>query len=253
MNTGIFNLSPFNNTNKHSEVDIINKLYIKNNKTSQIAKQDTNKIFDDKKWFYICSSGGCGSTLLYKYLTNFGNVEHIHDRYPPEKLEFVGKRNSTEDTYSEWFNKVTIPENEIHNYKVIFIYRDAIDVIYSRFGGPRGPNINHLKHVMCKNEGNIHLNDVIYNKKDLYELEEFFDNYVYKTNKNYSIYCIKYENFFDNIEVINKILEIPNIKSLYPTRIERKKKKKKIHVNILNAIYDNLKLKMKKMRAIQII
>jgi hypothetical protein len=252
MNTGIFNLSPFYDTNKHYDIDIIKNLKLFNkDKTPDIAKYDASKIFDNKKWFYVCSSGGCGSTLLCNYLSNFGNVEHIHDRNPPEKLEFVGNRNSDEDIYSEWFNKVAIDENVLPNYKVIFLYRNPIDVIYSRFGGPRGTNINHLKHVMCKNEGNIQLNEVLFSKKDLYELEDFFDNYVYKTNKNYSIYCIKYENFFNNIELINKVLEIPNINSLYPTKKERKEKQ--IHVNILKNIYANLNLKMRKMHAIEIV
>lgn len=47
-----------------------------NNKT-------TPNIFDKNKVFYVCSSGGCGSTILFNYLKNFGNVYHIHDRYPP--------------------------------------------------------------------------------------------------------------------------------------------------------------------------
>ncbi len=35
-----------------------------------------------------------GSTVLFNYLANFGNVYHIHDRYPPKKLQYVGKENT---------------------------------------------------------------------------------------------------------------------------------------------------------------
>lgn len=52
-----------------------------------------NKNFYDKNMnYYICSYGGCGSTVLMNYLSNFGNVYHIHDRYPPSKLKYVGKK-----------------------------------------------------------------------------------------------------------------------------------------------------------------
>ena len=79
------------------------------------------EIFDKSKVFYICSSGGCGSTIIFNYLKNFGNVYHVHDRYPPNKLEYIGKENTDKDVYSEWFNGVQIPEENLKNYKNVLI------------------------------------------------------------------------------------------------------------------------------------
>lgn len=207
--------------------------------------------FDKNMNYYICSSGGCGSTILSNYLSNFGNVYHIHDRFPPDKLCYIGKENTDEDIYSEWFNSVEIPEEKLNLYKVIFIYRNPIDVIFSRFVQSKGPNITHLKNVKCKNNGLIGLGDIINSKQDLYGLEEFYDNYTIPKKRNYQIYCIKYEYFFYNIEVFNKVLGIPNIRSLYPIKAERTKTL--TYLKELRAIYYNLIMKMKKMPFIKVI
>ena len=126
--------------------------------------------------YYICSYGGTGSTVLFNYLANFGNVYHIHDRYPPKKLQYVGKENTNEDIYNEWFNGVEIPEENLKNYKIIFIYRHPIPVIFSRFAQYNGPNIPHLQNIKCINNGNINIYDFINLKKDFYVIEGFFDN-----------------------------------------------------------------------------
>lgn len=207
--------------------------------------------FDKNMNYYICSSGGCGSTILSQYLKNFGNVYHIHDRYPPDKLCYVGRENTDKDVYTEWFNNVEIPEEKLSAYKVIFIYRNPIDVIFSRFIQPTGPNTTHLQHIKCKNNGLIGLGDIISTKMDLYGLEEFYDNYTLLKNRNYPIFCVKYEYFFYNIELFNKALGLPDIKALYPIKFERTKKI--TYIKELSLIYYNLIMKMKKMPFLTII
>ncbi len=210
-----------------------------------------NTYFDKNMNYYICSSGGCGSTILMNYLSNFGNVYHIHDRYPPEKLCYVGRENSTEDIYREWFNKTEIPKEKMHNYKVIFLYRNPIQVIFSRCIQPQGPNIPHLKNIKCMNNGLIGLKDVLDSKMDLYGLEEFYDNYSLPKNRNYEIYCVKYEQFFSNIHLFNKVLGLPDIKQLYPVKNERPKKF--THLQELSTIYYRLIMKMNVMPFIKLI
>ena len=210
-----------------------------------------NNYFDKNKVFYVCSAGGCGSTVLFNYLKNFGTVYHIHDRYPPNNLEYIGKENTDKDIYSEWFNGVKIPDEKLQNYKVIFIYRDPIQVIFSRFAQRNGPNIQHLKHIKCDNGGNINIYDVLKTRKDLYKLEDFFDNYVIPSKRNYNIYCVKYDLFWSNISLFNKVMEIPDIKELYPVRQE---KPKQIQFLIqLGFIYKSLISKMQSMRFIEIV
>lgn len=208
-------------------------------------------IFNKNMNYYVCSYGGCGSTIIFKYLSNFGNVYHIHDRFPPSKLCYIGKENTSEPVYEEWFNKTEIPEENLKCYKVLFLYRNPIDVIFSRFVQTRGPNIPHLQHIKCINNGLIGLGDIINNNKDLYGLEQFYDNYTIPKDRNYEIYCIKYEDFFNNIDIFNKVLGIPDIKRLYPIKKERRKKK--TFVKELTQIYYNLMLKMELMPFIKLI
>lgn len=211
----------------------------------------TNNIYDKNRIFYVCSYGGSGSTMLFEYLKNFGNVYHIHDRYPPSQLEYIGKENTDKDIYSEWFNGVKIPDSELHKYKVIYIYRNPIDAIYSRFVKPNGPNIPHLQHIKCNNNGDINFFDVLKSGKDLYGLEEFFDNYTICKKRNYHIYCVKYEMFWNNISFFNKLMEIPDIKSLYPIKKERAKKLQ--YITNLRTIYISLIYKMIKKPFIELI
>jgi hypothetical protein len=196
--------------------------------------------------YYICSSGGCGSTVLFNYLSNFGNVYHIHDRYPPNKLQFVGSKNNSENINGEWFNGVEILESELINYKVIFIYRNPIPVIFSRFAQRQGPNVKHLQNIKCDNNGDINFFHVLGSGKDLYKIEEFFDNYTsIPSERNYDIYCIKYELFFNNISFFNQIMNIPDIIELYPIKSEHNKKYQ--YVRELLIIYNKLIQKMNRM------
>ena len=223
---------------------------------SVVFKQNQNvtkTIFNKNMNYYVCSFGGCGSTIIFNYLSNFGNVYHIHDRNPPKKLKYVGKTNTSEDVYSEWFNTIDIPESEINNnnYKVIYVYRNPLKVIYSRLAQKNGPNVTHLKHIMCDNNGNIHLSDVLRSKRDLYKLEEFYDNYSIRQERNYNIYCVKYEDFFNNISLFNKIIGLPDIKELYPAKHERHHK---IHFEEqLTQIYKSLIEKMNKKQFIEVV
>ena len=211
-----------------------------------------NNIFDKDMNYYVCSFGGCGSTVLANYLSNFGNVYHIHDRFPPNELTYVGKNNTNEDIHDEWFNNVKIPYEKLSKYKVIFIYRNPIEVIFTRFAQRHGPNVKHLQNIKCDNDGNINFYDVLYSKRDLYKMEEFFDNYTNITNRNYNIYCIKYEFLFNNnFDILNYILGIPNIKQLCPVKQERPRKYQ--YINELRIIYKSLLYKMSKLNGIQLI
>ena len=221
------------------------------NSTNPIKKSQVHNYFNKNMNYYICSYGGCGSTVLFNYLSNFGNVYHIHDRYPPKKLQYIGKENTLEDIYSEWFNGIEIPEEELDNYKVIFIYRHPIQVIFSRFVQTKGANIPHLQNIKCENNGNISIYDVIRLRKDLYGIEDFFDNYTIPTDRNYEIYSIKYESFWNNIKLFNYTIGIPDIKELYPVKQERPKAF--TFVNDLSIIYRSLIIKMAGMCFIEII
>ena len=187
------------------------------------------------KIFYICSYGGSGSKMLTAYLNNFGKVYHIHSRNPPNKLEGI---------HGEYFNGNPIIQEELKNYCVIFIYKNPINSIYSKFF-----DSNHLRNV--ETASTTTLRHVINQKKDLYGIEEFFDNYVTKNIKrNYKVHCVKYEDFFDNISTFNKTFNLKDDKSLYPIKREREHKKSE-YITLKN-IYQNLLNKMDKMKFIHV-
>jgi hypothetical protein len=192
--------------------------------------------------FYVCSYGGCGSKMLCAYLNNFGKTRHIHSKNPPNKLTYIHDKS----IHDEWFNlDKEIPENELENYTVIYIYKNPIDSIYSRFLHP-----GHLYNI--QSDTSIRLEQVIDSGKDLYGIYDFFNAYTKPCqSRNYKIYCIKYEEFFQNIEEFNRILKLPDKKNLYPrekiTKREKKESKK------LFPIYKELLDKMEKMNFIEVI
>jgi hypothetical protein len=247
------------NAIKKKKEEIKKTIAIKILKRKQLANY-RKKIFNPHRTFYVCSYGGSGSTMLTKYLRLFGNVEHIHSRNPPDRLTYVGAKNTNtntnENTYYEWFNSVPIPQHEIEKYTVIYIYRNPVDSILSRFYMK-----DHLRHIQCPDE-NTKVKDVLSRQSDLYQLEQFHSHYITPNkNRNYKIHCIKYENLFDNIAELNRFLKIPDIPGLYPVKKERNKTpnddKKKNHAlkvkTALGTIYKKMIDNMQRMPFLQII
>ena len=73
--------------------------------------------------YIVCTYGGSGSWMLINYLKNFGTTYHIHDRDLPKYLTRPNPEN-------EQFSSVAVDPSK---YKVIFIYRDPVKAIFSRF------------------------------------------------------------------------------------------------------------------------
>ncbi len=208
---------------------------IDNMRHTTIEKIRGNK----EKVFYVCSYGGCGSKVLCEYLGYFGKVKHVHSRQPPINLTHIGLYSQ----YDEWFSKIPIAKEDLQNYYVIFIYRDPIKAIQSRFGQKE-----HLEHIQCN--PTITLKQVIETQQDLYGIENFFDNYTNKTTKrNYKIYCVKYEDLFNNIEELNRVLNIRCNKDIYPVEKTSNKPLSREHL-ALYPIYANLIKKMNGMKFI---
>ena len=178
------------------------------------------------KIFYVCSYGGSGSKMLCQALNRYGRSVHIHSRCPPDKLEFVGGAK----TYVEWFNGTPIPEDKLECVTVIYIYKNPIKAIYSRF-----ENVNHLNHIQCKP---CKLADVLASKKDLYGIQNFYQNYTTPNSKrNYKIVCVKYEDIF---EKQNELSEYLGIGPLNLTKQETHRPENMENTKILEDIYKDL-------------
>ena len=81
---------------------------------------------------------------------------------------------------------------------------------------------------------NITLNDVLNTGKDLYKIKEFYDNYTKPNeNRNYKIYCIKYEEIFDKQDELSKLLGIGEL------NLVNKSNRKNTNTK-LNEIYSDL-------------
>ena len=156
------------------------------------------EYFNHTKTFYICSYGD--STMLSSSLKKYGNVEHIHSRYPPNELEFIGGQNGGNAHY-EKFNGIKIPNDKLDNYNVIFIYINPVKAIFSRF-----EDSLHLGNI--ETDTTTTKNDVIAQMKDLYGLTEFYNNYTTPKERNYPIYCVRYEELFEKQNELSHILGI---------------------------------------------
>ena len=91
----------------------------------------------------------------------------------------------------------------------------------------------HLEHIQT--DKSIKLNDVLSSRKDLYKVQEFYDNYT-KPNKkrNYKIYCVKYEDIFDKQDELSNLLGIGKL------NIVKKKSAGSNSNKELDNIYKNL-------------
>lgn len=168
--------------------------------------------------FYVCSYGGSGSTMLTNYLAQFGQVYHVHGRYPPKRLtKLVDAISDNVSNDAKWFSDEELSSEELERTSVIFIYRNPAKAINSRFLNPF-----HLQNIQLKKL--VTLNEVLRTQRDLYGIEEFYHNYVdFSEERNYPILCVKYETLFDNWHQLNNALQLPYNPSIeFPENRERK-------------------------------
>ena len=181
--------------------------------------------FKPDRHFYICSFGGCGSWVLARYLANFGKVHHIHSRLPPSPditdVEREHFTNTVENKKNENKNKnKNKNKNPTRKDYVIYIYRDPVAAMCSV--ERRFPFSDHLKNIEC-DDTSVTMADIVTSGTDLIGLNQFYRNYTTNCNKRkYPIYCIKYEQLFENINLLNRLFGIYNLPALYPQRVEHK-------------------------------
>lgn len=195
------------------------------------------------KNIFICSYGGCGTVILRNTLQKLGYTVHaLHSRNPPIKLEYFGKNNGGK-AHCLHFNGIPIPDNLLENYTVIYIYKNPINAIYSRF-----MRSVHLRYIQAKKEYTFQ--QLIDAKSDIFGLEEFFDNYFTPNpERNYKIYCIKYEEMFDHFQEISEKLNL-----IEPLNITKKETvRDQVEIDTLTQIYQPLIDKMKTKKFLEII
>jgi len=206
----------------------------------------TSDTYQQKKKIIVVSSGGCGSWCLVRYFRSIGyEATHIHSRYPPSKLRYGSDQ--------EKFSDRVVKEDDMENIKVIYIFRENIEKsIYSRFVERNWKQ--HLKHIECFHP-DASFENLLSKKVDLFGLENFFDNWTTSSpERNYKIYCIKYETLFDNIVEIMNIIgnnSHKNVKKIAKIETERNDVDK--HTEDIREIYKTFIKKMMKMPFIKIV
>ena len=197
----------------------------------RVIKNPCINTDEKNRTFVVCSYGGCGSSMLSNALRKYGNVVHSHARYPPQKLRIF--------TLTGLGGEIS-PEH-LHKFKVIFIYKDPVKAIYSRFTDKQ-----HLKHI--GSNPYVTIPDFAHKKIDLYQLEAFYDNFVNDNDRNYKIYCVKYEELFEKQDELSKVLELPEPLCLTKKETNRQRP----HAQDLETVYKPLKDKMAAMPFIHI-
>lgn len=88
------------------------------------------------------------------------NVRLIHDRNPPKELEFIGGDCYDGTKYKGLkFNRKKIPDEYLHKFTVLYIYKNPINSIYSRL------HRDNISKFLSENEEVIKLSDVIEQKR----------------------------------------------------------------------------------------
>lgn len=176
--------------------------------------------------FIVCSYGGSGSWMLVNYLNNFGKAYHVHDRYPPNKLTYP-------DPNTERFSKIEVEPDKLESFKVIFIYKNPVQAIFSRFN-----SVDHLRNIQSSE---LTYRSIFGRNVDCFGITEYYNTYMNPSDRNYSIFCIKYETFFANIDNFNQTMGISIVdKNLLPVKKETARHYKPEEYKYLMTIYAEL-------------
>ena len=208
-----------------------------------------NRPEEGSRIFYVCSFGGCGSTMLSKFLKRYGLVFHVHSRVPPEKLTTVIE-TPHKPFAKEWFSDTLAPQQK--RITVIYLYRNPTYTLLAETGakGKRLYNPLHLKNIQVKAVVpatiQAYIKDSIENNTENLGYGEFFENYTSAIiPKNYDIYCMDYDRIWDNLEEIYFALGLPlGDVDKFPKKKDRDRQYNDSDVEGLNVIYSQLYRKM---------
>jgi len=171
-----------------------------------------------KPTFCICSFGGSGSTMLTRFLMQYGKVVHIHDRKPPEFLTITKQIGDYDGTFST----TRVKDADLHNVVVMYLFRDPTEAQISRwslqhFQHIQVPDFDKYKHILSDPQTYIN------NNQNLLQYNQFHQNYIEAKPKNYTIYAINYHKIFDpnNILLLCETLKLPSTAHTnFPTQKE---------------------------------
>jgi len=76
--------------------------------------------------------------------------------------------------------------------------------------------------------------------KDLYKIREFHNNYIkVNKNRNYKIYCVKYEDIFDKQDELSNLLGIGKLNMVNKSVRKNNKELDKIYADLIEEMNNN--------------
>ena len=193
--------------------------------------------------FDICISsiGGVGSTMFMDFVANYKNINL--NRFPPNSPGSKYKHSLSPPTENFIKKAILIIGNPIESFLSIQ-NRDMVRCHLNNL------NLKYQNIPMIKKEndliGKTDINKII-EYKDIFCLEEMYNNWVSKKNVTYPIMIIKYESIWDNLESIFTFLEIPHSEiNKFPKKKQRNTIKENFDITIIDKlenIYFNLLIK----------
>ena len=175
--------------------------------------------------YFVFSYGGCGSTMLCSFLSQFGRSYHLHDNKPPKFL--------TDSTPPIPITSCTVrlsqdPARRLknENCKVIYIYRNPAESKVSRpswqhcyhMGGDflshkdkisQGPlkEVNDEENLQIKMDW---VEQFASNGIDYNGYEQHFDNWINAVpDRDYPILYVNYENLWENLNILLEYCGVP--------------------------------------------
>lgn len=189
-------------------------------KYQNTLKNAPHKTFpqDGRPIFYVCSYGGSGSTMLTRFLSQYGTAYHIHSLIPPQYLTYPINAKFIDN-----FSTVKVPENELKRCKVIYIFRNPTSAQISVYCD------YHRVHLEYPNPGDkslfpVKLQEYVARGKNTLNYGRHYNNYMCHANRNYEIIGVNYHKLWDDsiLTRLCKKLELPDSAAVkFPPKKEK--------------------------------
>lgn len=199
---------------------------------------------------FVISYGGVGTHMLKPMITDEDWLGESIRKDSPSWMQYPHHLRVPPSSFKDLGYSKEV--------KVIYVFGDPINSILSHFRRNNDVKNNWAKHHCINVQGNHQefnsdwvLDDYLKNGKDLFKLEEHFDNWINAKNLDYDLMLLRYETSYKYENEIKSFLEtdVPlNYRarsSDWKTLDESKKEKlQKMYGSLLNKINNFVDLKI---------
>ena len=185
-------------------------------------KNAPHKTFpvDGRPVFYVCSYGGSGSTMLAKFLSQYGTAYHIHSRKPPQQLTYP-----IDARFIDNFSDVPVLETELARCHVIYIFKNPTQSQISVYGA------HHRVHLEYPNPDNHELyppslREYALGGKNTLSYGQHYNNYMCTADRNYKIIGVNYHKLWD-AGVVHELFQALKLPARGINRFPKKRETKR--------------------------